>query len=192
MSEVIHTTTPATLVREVERPVVLLVPAEGGELLEVPKPEQLQEPAQHNQLHEVQDRLVILDVAKQGPPGPPGIPGPAGGQALQRTAGGALSALIAVYELDGSVYPLDAADADHIDLLLGLTITAAAAGSPVNVQRSGAIDDAGWSWVPGRVYLGAGGALTQTPPADGFDVLVGVATSPIRLVLHLQDAIALE
>ena len=126
------------------------------------------------------------------PPGPPGPPGPAGGTALQRMAGEALSALRAVYELDGEVYFLDFQDEDHIDLLLGITLTAANAGQPINVQRSGALDDSGWAWSPGRVYLGANGALTQVPAAAGFDVLIGVAVSATRLILNLQDPIELE
>jgi hypothetical protein len=111
---------------------------------------------------------------------------------VQRTAGVNLSALRAVYELDGLVRPLGADDAVHIDLLLGITLTAAQAGEPVNVQRLGAIEDSGWNWVPGRVYLGANGALTQTPPASGFDLLIGSATSPTRIALNLQDPISLE
>lgn len=192
MSEVIHATTPDTLVRDVERPVVLLVPAEGRELLEVPRLEQLQEPVQHNQLHEVRERLVIVEVAEQGPPGPPGQPGPAGGQVVQRAAGEGLSALRAVYELDGQVFALDAHDALHVDLLLGVTLTAADAGGLVDVQRLGAITDAAWGWVPGPVWLGAGGALTQAAPADGCDVLIGSATAARSLLLNLQDPIFLE
>jgi hypothetical protein len=97
-----------------------------------------------------------------------------------------------VYELDGAVHALSADDALHIDLLLGITLTAAQAGDPVNVQRLGAIEDDSWNWVPGRVYLGAEGALTQTPPTSGFDLLIGAATSATRIALNLQDPISLE
>lgn len=111
---------------------------------------------------------------------------------VQRTAGSSLSALRAVYELDGAVHALSADDALHVDLLLGITLTAAQAGDPVNVQRLGAIEDDSWNWVPGRVYLGAEGALTQTPPTSGFDLLIGAATSATRITLNLQDPISLE
>ena len=155
-----------------ERSVVITQP--GGETVVVQQPE----PA--------------TVVVTRGIPGPPGQPGPAGGTALQRTAGETLSALRAVYELDGEVFSLDFQDEDHIDLLLGITLTAANPGQPINVQRSGAIDDSGWSWVPGRVYLGANGALTQVPAAAGFDVFIGVALSATRLILNFQDPIELE
>lgn len=142
-------------------------------------------------LEQPEARLVTQ--GEQGPPGPPGIPGPAGGSAFQRVAGQTLSALHVVYEAgDGTVFRLDPSDDDHIDRLLGVTITAADEGAPINVQRSGQLDDASWSWTPGRVWLGQSGALTQTPPADGFDVLIGTAVSATRLILNIQDPIALE
>lgn len=136
--------------------------------------------------------VLVVTVGEQGPPGRQGIPGPAGGSSLQRLAGESLSALRAVYELDGHVCLLDYRDTDHIDLLLGITLTAAPAGEPVNVQRSGVIDDASWSWAPGRVWLGIDGRLTQAPPADGFDVLIGAAMSTTRITLNLTDPIELE
>lgn len=163
------------------------------DLLEVQVPQILVEETGGSNLQEKVERVVLLEVAGQGPPGIQGPPGPAGGSSLQRTAGETVSALRVAYEHDnGRVYALDYADADHIDALLGITLTAADAGQPVNVQRSGAIDDDGWNWTPGRVFLGAGGALTQSPPADGFDVLIGVAVSATRLILNLQDPIELE
>lgn len=135
---------------------------------------------------------VIADV-EQGPPGPPGPIGPAGGVAFTRPTPAPLSALRVVWEdAAGAVHPLSADDADHIDLVCGLTLTAASAPGDVTVQRSGPVTDTAWNWAPGRVYLGMGGALTQSPPEDGFDVLVGVAVSATRLILDFQDPIELE
>ena len=135
---------------------------------------------------------VVVAAGRQGPPGLQGAPGPAGGSAFQRLAGETLSALRVVYEQNGQVFTLDAGDGEHIDLLLGVTLTAAEQGATINVQRSGAIDDAGWNWQPGRIWLGAEGALTQTPPVDGFAVLLGAAVSATRITLNIQDAIQLE
>lgn len=135
---------------------------------------------------------VVTDV-EQGPPGPPGPIGPAGGVAFTRPTPAPLSALRVVWEdVAGTVHPLSADDADHIDLVCGLTLTATSGPGDVTVQRSGPITDAAWNWAPGRVYLGMGGALTQSPPEDGFDVLVGVAVSATRLILNFQDPIELE
>ena len=137
--------------------------------------------------------VTIVTGAEQGPQGPAGPPGPAGGTSHVRNSVAALSALLVVWEDElGIVRPLDSTDEDHIDLLCGLTITGTSSAGPVTVQRTGAVDDTAWAWTPGRVYLGAGGSLTQTPPNNGFDVLVGVAVSPTRLILDFQDPIEME
>ncbi|MTZ15226.1 hypothetical protein GNE00_15860 [Pseudomonas sp. JL972] len=138
---------------------------------------------------EPDEETGVVTAGEQGPPGPPG---PSGGSAIQRTAGETISALRVVYELAGAIHPLDYRDAANIDLLLGIALTAAPAGGAVNVQRSGVLDDNSWNWLPGRIYLGANGSLTQTPPADGFCVLIGAATSATRITLNLQDPIELE
>lgn len=127
-----------------------------------------------------------------GPAGEKGDPGPAGDTSVSRTAGETISALRALYELDGEVFVLDYRDEDHIHLLLGISLTAGVAGNPINVQRFADITDSAWGWTPGRVYLGVSGALTQTPAADGFDVLIGSAVSATRITLNLQDPIHLE
>ncbi|SDJ61660.1 hypothetical protein [Pseudomonas indica] len=136
--------------------------------------------------------VELLTLGEQGPPGPAGEPGPEGGTSLQRLAGEVLSALRVVYELDGVVRILDYRDAAHIDLLLGITLTAADPGIPVNVQRTGVIEDNSWTWTPGPVWLGTNGDLTQIPPADGYDVLLGAAMSATRITLDLQPPIQLE
>lgn len=138
------------------------------------------------------EEVEVIEVLSEGEQGPPGPPGPSGGSTLQRTAGATHSALVVVYEEDGEVFVLDKDDDAHIDQLIGLTVTAASIGNPINVQRTGAVDNSGWAWTPGRVYLGAGGALTQIPATDGNDVLIGRAVSATRLLLDIQDPIDLE
>ncbi len=142
---------------------------------------------------EAAPKTVVVTRGIPGPEGKPGPIGPAGGTAFTRQADAALSALRVVWEDEaGVVRPLDHDDDAHIDLIAGLTLTATAAAGDVTVQRSGPVDDTAWSWTPGRVWLGPGGTLTQTPPADGYDVLVGHAASPTRLYLDIQDPIQLE
>ena len=139
---------------------------------------------------------VVVEVAVQGVPGPPGeqgIPGPAGGEAFTRVAATTLSALVVVWEDSaGLVRPLDYSDEEHAALLCGLTITSADAGQGVIVQRIGKLDAAGLGLVPGRVWLGVDGRLTQTPPKDGCDILVGNATADERIYLNFNEAIYLE
>lgn len=110
-----------------------------------------------------------------------------------RIAGEPISALQAVYELpDGTVWPLSSDDSEHIDLLVGITITGAREGAGVAVQRSGLLDASGLNLQPGRVWLGMGGALTQTPPENGFDTLLGYATAEQRLYIDISETILLE
>ncbi len=134
---------------------------------------------------------VLLPLIARGPAGPQGAPGPSGGNAVQRVAGEVLSALRVVYELDGEVFYLDPADAAHVDQVLGVTLTSALLGQPINVQSAGTLDDATWAFTPGPVWLGAAGSLTQLPPAGGFDVLIGAAVSATRINLNIQEPIDL-
>lgn len=140
------------------------------------------------------DKTVAVVVAgTQGPIGPRGLPGPAGGSAFVRIAGEPISALRAVYELpSGAVHPLSADDAEHIDLLAGITATSAAAGQEITVQRSGPLDATGLNLQPGRVWLGMNGQLTQTPPDTGNDTLLGYATAEQRLYIDISETILLE
>lgn len=182
------------LLQEPIQTLVLLEPQGSDEILEVPIEHLLQEVGQDNTLLEPVQELVLLTEAQQGPPGPPGIPGPAGGQVLQRKAGMDTSALLVVYEdLFGAVWPADPEVEGDVLALLGVTVTAAPAGQPIHVQRMGHIDDEAWQLQPGqRVFLGGQGRLTQEPPQTGYDVLIGTALSPTRLLLNIQDPISLE
>lgn len=182
------------LLQEPVPTLVLLEPQGFDDIVEVPTEQVLLQAGQDNTLLEPVQELVLLTEARQGPPGPVGIPGPAGGQVLQRKAGMDTSALLVVYEdLFGSVWPADPDAESDVLALLGVTVSAAVAGQPINVQRMGVIDDAGWSFTPGaRVYLAAQGRLTQEPPQAGYDVLIGTGVSPTRLLLNIQDPIELE
>lgn len=111
---------------------------------------------------------------------------------LKKIAGQELSALTCVYEKDGVVYKLDYRDDDNIDYFLGITTTSAAMGSTINVQRVGQLKDDFWDFTLDRVYVGANGTVTQTPPEDGYDLLVGMATNSKTLVLNIQDPIELD
>ena len=142
--------------------------------------------AEYAVTHDMAPEVRLISSGDQGPPGPPG------GVVIQRSAGHLISALRVVYEASGLVYVLDYRDAAHIDLLVGITMTAADGGAPIAIQRAGEISDSGWAWTPGRVYLGVAGQLTQTPPETGYSVLIGSAVSATRILLNLQDPIELE
>lgn len=140
-----------------------------------------------------QQVVQVLTGAAQGPAGPAGPVGPAGATYMTFAAGAALGGhkvvkagpLGAVYYAD-SDYPVDAGG------VLGVTMNAALTGDPVNVQATGEMDESSWSWTPGLpVFLGPLGTLTQTPPITGFQLVIGVASAPTKLVISIKQAIIL-
>jgi hypothetical protein len=114
----------------------------------------------------------------------------------RRTAGETLSALRAVWEdTEGRVWALDFQDAGHTLLYAGVTRTAAVAGQTIDVQHTGVLDAfevEGLGLVPGPVWLGVQGALTQTAPVTGVDRLLGALLADTRLLLCPADPIFLE
>lgn len=192
MADLLEVKTTSVL-SELRAEVLLLEPQGQDEVLEVQTEQVLYERGAQDSLIEVVPEVVLLSDQGQGPPGPQGPIGPAGGTAMQRTAGHAVSALRVVYEDDqGRVHYLSNTDEVHIFCLLGVTLNAADEGGLVNVQRAGVLDDSAWGWAARqRVYLGDNGSLVSDPAERGCHVLVGVAVSPTRLLLQLQDPVML-
>ena len=119
-------------------------------------------------------------------------PLPSGGNSATRAAGETLSALRAVYERAGRVYALNALDPTApASLFLGITVTAAAAGAPVVVQRDGTLDDPSFDWAEGPVYVGLGGRLTQVYPETGWELVVGASPEPTRLNVDFDEPVLL-
>ena len=145
----------------------------------------------------------------QGPPGPsgqdgaagadgaPGQTGPAGPDVSLTpfTAGTDLGGQRVIgLGLDGSAIHASADDPDHILRVLGISTGAALAGAQVPVRSIGTIDDPSWSWVPGPIWCGLAGALTQAPPVTPtatFSQQVAFAVSPTRILVGLRMAVRL-
>lgn len=106
------------------------------------------------------------------------------------TAGVNLSALRAV-TTDGSGNAVYAStDSLSNAVVVGLTSTAAIAGSAVSVRTAGIINDAAWSWTKGPVFLGINGALTQTAPTGGsIAVQIGRAITATKLQIDIEPII---
>jgi hypothetical protein len=122
------------------------------------------------------------------------VVGPGGTTAVSYSAyaGETISALRAVYEAaDGKLYHLDSSDGANIDSYSGISLTAANEGSGVSVQKNGLLIASGLGLTRGRVFCGASGVLTNTPPSTGYDLLIGYIVSGDRLVLTDQDPITL-
>lgn len=126
-------------------------------------------------------------------PGPAGPPGGGGSSVIVTgTAGVALSGHRAVVrQPDGSFVYADNTNPAHLALPIGITNGAAAAGDPVQVVMVGELTEPSWSWTPGPVFLGAGGALTQTVPSAGFLAQLAAATAATAIYVDRSPSVAL-
>lgn len=136
--------------------------------------------------------VVLKSVIQQGQ-GPAGPPGQSGANYIAFYADGPISGHRMVKStVAGKVgYTSSSLQADA-NTVLGMTLNAASADGVVNVQTSGPVTEPTWNWTPNLpVFLGVSGAMTQTPPATGFQLVVGIATAPTTLVLGIKQPIIL-
>lgn len=146
--------------------------------------------------------LTLLNI---GVPGAAGSPGRDGLDGARGADGGAVMSYVATAALGGHrVLMLNAAnelayatnespaDAGRI---VGLSLNAAGPGGAISVQRSGEVDEPGWSWdLDKPVWLGIDGLLTQSVPAPpaAFSLIVGFPATPTRLFLSIREPISLS
>lgn len=105
---------------------------------------------------------------------------------------GAVSAHRLVY---AGATGLEVADKDVLDQqskLVGVTITSAAAsGESVIVVTEGKITDPSFTFIPGPIWLGNAGVLTQVKPLTGLLIQVAVAISDTIININIGLAIRL-
>lgn len=131
--------------------------------------------------------------AALGLPGPPGPPGVNTASSVIKTAKVALGGHRVVIASQGQADYADCGVPAHADSILGLTLAAAAAGTPVTVVRGGEVTEPSWTWAPGPVFLAHNGLLTQTPPSDAaFLLVVGFSDTPQTLYVALREPITLQ
>lgn len=115
--------------------------------------------------------------------------------AVDRVAGSALSALKAVRPNGaGKMVYADYNSTYSNATVTGITLTSAAAvDDPVTVVTDGLIADASFSGftMNGWIYLGASGALTQTPVGSGFHVVLGRYVGNDQIEVEVDDPIEL-
>lgn len=162
----------------------------GGTVVDAAENELLVDDTPDLLVVEREQQVTLLDVGVQGMPGPPGA---AGGSALSLIAGAALGGHRAVRSLAGVAIYADCETVADASLVLGITQGAASEGAPVQVQTMGLMTEPSWSWVPDLpVFVGLAGVLTQTPPAAGYRLIVGVATRADQIHIGLKMPIVLE
>ncbi len=145
-------------------------------------------------LQEAVEVVEVLAVSEQGPRGIQGPPGPAGGATTITVGAAPLSGHTAVaLDASGRLIYADCTDATQIGLVLGILAGAYAVGDQAVVQTDFDLVHAGWTFVTGPVYVGAGGALVQAlPPGAVFVQVIGYATAPTRLRISLQPPILIS
>jgi hypothetical protein len=116
--------------------------------------------------------------------GPPGPKGDAGSAPIERIAAFAVGGhRVIAMQSNGQVRHADKDIAGH-RLVIGVSITAAAAGELVNLLELGEVIHSGWAWQPGTIWLGNDGQLTQTLPETGLLIEVARATDPTRIFVN--------
>lgn len=78
-------------------------------------------------------------------------------------------------------------DPASVAAVLGITESASEPGIVPSYRTAGALEEPSWSFAIGPVFLGLAGALTQTAPEAGAVLQVGVAASPTRLLVGIQE-----
>jgi hypothetical protein len=137
--------------------------------------------------------VEVSEVGIQGPAGAQGTPGQAGVSYLTYAADGSISGhKVVKITTAGKIGYASSSEPGDAATVLGITMNAAADGDDVNVQNSGEMTEPTWNWIVGTpVFAGVDGALTQAPPTEGFQLVVGTATTATRIVISIKSAIIL-
>ncbi len=134
-----------------------------------------------------QERVEVIAAGAQGPAGKDA-------SSIQtETAAMVINGHRAVsLDANGLVVLTDPSNRNLARNVAGISLNAANAGEPVDIQCTGQITFSGWSWTPGlSVFVAPNGALTQTRPMSGARIRIGAATSAIEIVLNVQEPIFL-
>ncbi len=137
--------------------------------------------------------LAEFAAAYVGPPGPPGPIGPEGGATLVTVGATPISGHTAVaLDSGGLLVYADCTNPAHIGAVQGVVGNAYSPGDLAVVQTDFDLVHSGWSFSPGPVLVGAGGALVQSlPPGALFAQVVAYALSPTRIRIDPQPPIAI-
>lgn len=85
--------------------------------------------------------------------------------------------------------PVDQGNINDVDKIIGIAVNDALTGVSVDVQFSGTLTDASWSWSSGNVFLGADSNLTQTAPTTGIYCIIGKAISATTIIVDIKQAV---
>lgn len=141
----------------------------------------------------IEDEVLIVETAQQGPPGAQGPQGPSGGETPVTVGAGAISGHTAVaLDAAGLLIYADCTNPAHLGLVLGVVANAYMAGAAATVQTDYELTHGGWTFSTGPVFVGESGALVQTLPVGAvFAQVIGFALAPTRVRVKVQPPILL-
>ena len=130
--------------------------------------------------------IVTVQTGIQGPPGP-------GADKIIRSAGMNLGGHRMVSpDSSGNLIYSDHTDVSQASRVMGMTTGAASSGADVTVLAAGLIQFTGWSFdMASHIFLGVNGTVTQTPPLNGFLLVVGHPVDTDTMMLRVLAPILL-
>ena len=88
---------------------------------------------------------------------------------------------------DEMVYHADNTNKTQVDRVVGVTLSEAAAGGNVIVQKMGRLVNSSWDWTVGKgIFFDADGTLTQDVPASGYWMNIAKVISPTMIELLMR------
>lgn len=86
-------------------------------------------------------------------------------------------------------------DISHAGLVIGITTGSAGQNTQTSIKTSGEVTEPSWDWtVPGLIFLGQNGLLTQSSPGPPalFSQVVARVISPTKIFINIQPPIILN
>lgn len=90
-----------------------------------------------------------------------------------------------VIDASGLAWYADRATADNMLRIAGITQGAVILGDSAVITVKGKLVEPTWAWTPYLpIFLEHSGLLTQTPPTDGFQIVLGTALNPTTIFVN--------
>jgi hypothetical protein len=94
----------------------------------------------------------------------------------------------AVVAIGGQARPADPTNPAHQGVVRGLAMANYLSGETATILLEGPALHNPWTWTPGaRLYVGGGGALTETPPPTGWIQPIAVADTSARIFVRVDS-----
>jgi hypothetical protein len=125
--------------------------------------------------------------------GPAGAPGQGAVELMTKVAGESLGGhRVIIIDSDNKVYYADRTNPVHMYKVVGITRGAVNSGDNVEIQTYGLMTELSWNWTAGQpLFLDTNGLLTQTPPTNGFLLIIAEALTSTDIFISIKNPIVL-